>query len=164
MRIQGILAITLALCLSFTAAQASVTTTIPGYADLTYTSKVKLKPTGCQIIEFTYLTDDALSMENTIFLVQIIALKKKIIYGGSAWFSKQTWKGDALVQSLTRAGVMQAKICRKSWVEITSSVKTRNPGIGPGTYRLYFAGATLNPTTGKLMGSKREIFKTIVFY
>ena len=160
-----ILALMVTLFWGSTPAVAVDHTSIPGFTELTYPGKVKLKPTGCQIITFSYLNDEALPMKNTVFLVQIVPkTRSNPKYGGIVWFSLITSRGPNAIPSLPRAGTLEAKVCRKAWIEGKGANKMSYAGIAPGTYRLYFAGVNVNPTTGKKVGRKIEVLKPIIFY
>ena len=145
-----------------TAAQ-STQVEIPGYVSLSYPSEVILKNNGCQIIKFSYVVDENLPLENTAWLVQIIHQSKKELYGEIAWFSVMTYKGEDAIPSLPRAGIKEAKICRKPWTLSSADTTRKYFGAKPAKYRLYFAGVTLDPVTGSLLGEKTEFFKTIRF-
>jgi hypothetical protein len=136
---------------------------IPGYATVKYPNQVTLKSSGCQNINFEYLIEEDLSLENTVWLVQIIHLTKKQLFGEAAWFSVMTYKGDEAIPSLPRAGKRTAKVCRNQWTQKSSDTTRTYTGIKPGKYRLYFAGVTLDPVTGDMLGEKTEFFKSIVF-
>lgn len=138
-------------------------TVIPGYVSVKYSSQIKLKMSGCQNINFDYLIDENLPLENTVWLVQIVHLTKKQIFGGTAWFSVLTYKGEDATPSLPRVGKRVAKVCRNKWTQTSSDSKENFLGIKPGKYRLYFAGVTLDPVTGEMLGEKTEFFKSIVF-
>jgi hypothetical protein len=138
-------------------------TVIPGYVSVQYLSQINLKSNGCQNINFEYLIDENLQLENTVWLVQIVHLTKNQIFGGTAWFSVLTYKGEDAIPSLPRVGKRVAKVCRKQWTQKSSEAKEIFLGIKPGKYRLYFAGVTLDPDTGSQLGEKTEVFKTIVF-
>ena len=135
---------------------------IPGFVTVKYPSTVSLKFAGCQNINFSYVIDEDLSLENTVWLVQIVHLTKNTIYGGDAWFSNLTYLGKDALPPIPRAGIRSAKICRKTWVEGKGDNKKNVPGIKPGKYRLYFAGVNLDPITGKKLGEKTEVYKTIL--
>jgi len=135
---------------------------IEGFANLTYEDLVKLKAKGCQDLKFSYVTDDNLARENTVFLVQLVHKSKKLIYGGAVWFSTTTYKGPDALPPMSRIGTLTIKICRKAWEMGTGSKKEKFPAVNPGTYRLYFAGGNLNPDTGAKSGDKVEVTKTLV--
>ena len=136
--------------------------TIPGFADINYSNPVKLKSSGCQDLKFSYVTDDTLARENTVFLVQLVHKSKKIVYGGAVWFSAMTYKGPDALPSMSRIGTLKIKVCRKAWVMGTGSNQEKFPAVTPGTYRLYFAGGTMDPETGAKSGDKVEVIKTLV--
>lgn len=138
-------------------------TLIPGYVTVKYPSQVTLKSSGCQNVNFEYLIDEDLSLENTVWLVQIIHLSKKQLFGEAAWFSVMTYKGEDAIPSLPRAGNRTAKVCRKQWTQKSTETTRTYAAINPGKYRLYFAGVTLDPVTGGMLGEKTEFFKSIVF-
>jgi hypothetical protein len=138
-------------------------TLIPGYVTVKYPSQVTLKSSGCQNINFEYLIEEDLSLENTVWLVQILHLTKKQLFGEAAWFSVMTYKGEEAIPSLPRAGKRTAKVCRKQWTQKSSETTRTYTGIKPGKYRLYLAGVTLDPVTGDMLGEKTEFFKSIVF-
>jgi hypothetical protein len=144
-------------------AAVNAETIIPGYATVSHPSTVILKSKGCQNINFEYIVDEELPLENTLWLVQIVHATKNIIYGGNSWFSNLTYLGDEALPSLPRAGVRTAKVCRTTWVEGKGTNKVSVPGVKPGKYRLYFAGVMVDPTTGKKLGEKTEVFKSIIF-
>lgn len=136
---------------------------IPGYVSLSYPSEVSLKKNGCQTIKFSYVVDENLPLENTAWLVQIIHQSKKELYAEIAWFSVMTYKGEDAIPSLPRAGIKDAKICRKPWTISSADTTRKYFGAKPAKYRMYFAGVTLDPVTGALLGEKTEFFKTIRF-
>ncbi len=144
-------------------AAGTTETVIPGYVSVKYLSQVNLKSSGCQNVNFEYLIDENLPLENTVWLVQIIHLSKKQLFGEAAWFSVMTYRGDEAIPSLPRAGKRTAKVCRKQWTQKSSEANRTYLGIKPGKYRLYFAGVTLDPVTGEMLGEKTEFFKNIVF-
>jgi hypothetical protein len=135
--------------------------TIEGFASLTYEDPVKLKTTGCQDIKFSYVTDDNLARENTVFLVQLVHKSKKIIYGGAVWFSTFTSKGPDALPSMSRIGTLKIKICRNAWTMGTGASKEKLPAVVPGTYRLYFAGGYVDPETGTKTGDKVEVYRML---
>lgn len=136
---------------------------IPGYVSLSFPSEISLKKNGCQTIKFSYVVDENLPLENTAWLVQIIHQSKKELYAEIAWFSVMTYKGEDAIPSLPRAGVKDAKICRKPWTISSEDTTRKYFGAKPAKYRIYFAGVTLDPVTGALLGEKTEFFKTIRF-
>ena len=136
--------------------------TIPGFADLNYSNPVKLKSSGCQELKFSYITDDNLARESTVFLVELVHKSKKIIYGGAVWFSAMTYKGPDALPSMSRIGNLKIKVCRKAWVMGSGSNQEKFPAVNPGTYRLYFAGGNMDPDTGAKSGDKVEVTKTLV--
>jgi hypothetical protein len=136
---------------------------IPGYVYLSYPSEVTLKKSGCQTIKFNYVVDENLPLENTVWLVQIIHQTKKELFGEIAWFSVMTYKGEDAIPSLPRAGIKDAKICRKPWTTSSADTTRKYSGAKPATYRMYFAGVTLDPLTGALLGEKTEFFRSIKF-
>jgi hypothetical protein len=146
-----------------TFASTEVETEIPGYVALSYSTEISLKKSGCQKIKFNYVVDESLPLENTAWLVQIIHFSKKKLYGEIAWFSEMTYRGDDALPSLPRAGKRDAKICRNSWTYKPEDNSRKFHGVIPGKYRLYFAGVTLDPITGELLGQKTEFFKSILF-
>lgn len=116
---------------------ATKTTVLPGFASLTYSNSIKLKSKGCQEIEFAYVVDESLPLENTVFIVQLIHKTKKQIYGYSYWFSDiSTTDG---LPSMSRIGTLPMKICRNNWVVKAKSETMRYLGVKPGSYKLYFA-------------------------
>lgn len=138
-------------------------TTIPGFATINYPNTVKLKKSGCQDLNFEYETDDSLSRENTVFLIQIIHTSKKVIYGDGAWYSTLTSRGPEALMAMSRIGTVPMKVCRKPWLSGKGVNQVKVPGINPGTYRLYFAGVYVDPVTGGKLGEKIEVMKTIKF-
>ena len=161
------LAVIISLMLFSTSSSAiaagTTETVIPGYVSVKYPSQIKLKSSGCQNINFDYLIDQNLPLENTVWLVQIVHLTKNQLFGGTAWFSVLTYKGEDAIPSLPRAGKRIAKVCRNKWTQTSSDAKENYLGIKPGKYRLYFAGVTLDPDSGSLLGEKTEVFKTVIF-
>jgi hypothetical protein len=152
----------LILVLIFPASPASAEKiTIPGFTEISYDNLVKLKSKGCQELKFSYVTDDNLARENTVFLVQLAHKTKKIVYGGAAWFSTFTSKGPDALPAMPRIGVLKMKICRNSWIAGTGANQQRYPAVNPGTYRLYFAGGFVDPDTGAKTGDKIEVIKKI---
>ncbi len=154
------IAIFLSLLLVSTPSHADETT-INGYVNLTYTNPIKLKSSGCQNVAFPYITDDSLARENTVFLIQLVHKTKKIIYGGTVWFSSLTSKGADALPAMSRIGTLQMKICRKPWSSGVGSNKINYPGVTPGSYRLYFAAGNVDPLTGGPSGSKIELIKPV---
>ncbi len=136
---------------------------IPGYVSLSVPNEVSLKKNGCQSIKFSYIVDENLPLENTAWLVQIIHQTKKEIYGEIAWFSVMTYRGEDAIPSQPRAGIKDAKICRKPWTVSSADTTRKYFGSKPGKYRMYFAGVTLDPVTGELLGEKTEFFRSIKF-
>ena len=138
--------------------------TIPGFAEINYQSSVKLKPKGCQNLKFSYVTDDNLARENTVFLVQLVHKTKKIVYGGAVWFSAFTSKGPDALPAMPRIGTLQIKICRNAWTAGTDANQQKYPAVIPGTYRLYFAGGYVDPETGEKTGEKIEELRQIKLF
>ena len=155
-----IIVLTLSLSLGVAPAKAD-DVTIPGFATINYSNVVKLKTKGCQELKFSYVTDENLALENTVFLVQLVHKSKKIVYGGAAWFSTFTSKGPEALPSMPRIGSLKIKICRNSWVMGTGSNQQKYPAVNPGTYRLYFAGGYVDPETGSKTGEKIEVIKSL---
>jgi len=151
----------LVILLSHTPAAHAADVRIEGFANLSYVDSVKLKKTGCQDLTFSYMTDDDLARENTVFLVQLVHNSKKTIYGSAVWFSKITSKGPEALPPMSRIGTLKIKICRTAWTMGTGANKEKLPAIGTGTYRLYFAGGYLDPETGLKTGDKVEVYKTL---
>ena len=135
--------------------------TIEGFATLTYQDPIKLKASGCQELRFSYITEDDLARENTVFLVQLVHKSKKLIYGGAVWFSEITSRGPDALPSMSRIGILKLKVCRNSWVMGTGALKEKFPAVTPGSYRLYFAGGYVDPETGAKTGDKVEVNKTL---
>lgn len=135
--------------------------TIEGFATLTYQDPIKLKTSGCQDLKFSYITEDDLARENTVFLVQLVHKSKKLTYGGAVWFSEITSRGPDVLPSMSRIGVLKLKVCRNSWVMGTGALKEKFPAVIPGSYRLYFAGGYVDPETGAKTGDKVEVYKTL---
>ena len=135
---------------------------IPGFANISYQSRVKLVKTGCQEISFKYETDENLSRENTVFLIAITPQKTKKAFGYVAWFSTQTYMGESALPPMARIGVLRMKVCRKPFLYSPNST-TKTPGISPGTYRLFFNAGTTNSITGELEGTKIELIRSITF-
>jgi hypothetical protein len=142
------------------AAQAS-DATIQGFVSITYDDPVKLKKTGCQELNFSYMTEDALARENTVFVIQLIHKSKKILFGGTAWFSKFTSNGPEALPSMPRIGNLKIKVCRTPWLMGSGANAMKVSAIKPGKYRLYFAGGYVDPETGEKTGEKVEIYKTL---
>jgi len=136
---------------------------IDGFATLNYPVNVKLKVTGCQQIPINYVTDDALSRENTVFIVAITPINSKQSYGYAAWISTQTSKGEKALPPMARIGTLQVKVCRKAFF-YSSSATRKTPGINKGTYRIFFDAGNLDPQTGAVVGDKIEIERSIKFY
>ena len=136
--------------------------TLEGFATFSYSSVVKLKKTGCQVIPIKYVTNEDLPRENTVFLVAITPKTNKTAYGYEAWFSTQTYMGDDAPPTMSRVGVLNLKVCRKPWLYSSKATK-KTPAIVPGTYRLFFDGGYRDPITGEVLGEKTEVIKTIKF-
>ena len=71
-------------------AHADTTVVIPGFTEISYPSKVKIGSSGCKTIKFTYVNDENLVQENSVFLIQVLHKTKKITQGYGAWFSTLT--------------------------------------------------------------------------
>jgi hypothetical protein len=142
------------------AAQAAEVT-IEGFVSITYEDPIKLKKTGCQELNFSYITEDALSRENTVFVVQLIHKSKKIFYGGTAWFSKFTSNGPEALPAMPRIGNLKIKVCRTPWSLGSGANAMKVSAMKPGKYRIYFAGGYRDPETGEKTGEKVETYKTL---
>ena len=152
----------LILVLTFPTSSASAENiTIPGFAEISYDNVTKLKTKGCQELKFSYVTDDNLARENTVFLVQLVHKSKKIVYGGAVWFSTFTSRGSDALPAMPRIGVLKIKICRNAWIAGAGANQQKYPAVNPGTYRLYFAGGFVDPDTGAKTGDKIEVIKQI---
>jgi hypothetical protein len=158
---RAIFSLIFVILLGSTPAAHAADVTIEGFANLTYDNPVKLKKTGCQDLKFSYVTDDNLARENTVFLVQLVHKSKKLIYGGAVWFSTFTSKGPDALPSMSRIGTLKIKICRTAWTMGTGVNKEKLPAVAPGTYRLYFAGGYVDPETGVKTGDKVEVYRTL---
>jgi hypothetical protein len=134
---------------------------IEGFANLTYEDSVRLNTARCQDLKFSYVTEDDLARENTVFLVQLVHKSKKLIYGGAVWFSKFTSDGPDALPAMSRIGTLKIKVCRNSWSLGTGENKEKFPAVKPGTYRLYFAGGYVDPESGEKTGDKVEVFRTL---
>jgi hypothetical protein len=87
---------------------------VPNFATLTYPSVVKLKNTTCQTISIEYEINSDLDTELAAMIIQIVNIKKKIIYGGVAWWGPnipnlQTDNAMPLI------GALPMKVCKKAW-------------------------------------------------
>ena len=134
---------------------------IQGFATLDYPTKVKLRTSGCQTISISYVTDDNLARENSVFLVQLVHKSKKVFFSGATWFSNITSYGPDALPAMSRIGTLNLKICRKPWVMGTGPNKEKIPAVTPGLYRLYFAGGYVDADTGEKIGEKIEVTKSI---
>ena len=135
---------------------------LPGYTKLTYPESVKLKKNGCQKINVSYETEEALSRENTFFLIAIKPKTSKRSVGSAAWFATLTHMGDKALPAMSRIGALQVKVCRKAWLFSANATKlTRS--VKPGSYRIFFIGGTIDPATGATMQEKVEIIRSISF-
>jgi hypothetical protein len=135
--------------------------TIPGFAVLSYSKIIKLKAKGCQEMKFEYTTEENLPRENTVFLVQLVHKTKKIVYGGTAWFSTFTYMGEDSLPAMPRIGTLKMKLCRNGWIAGSGPNQQKYPAVNPGKYRLYFVGGFVDPETGGPIGDKIEIFKSL---
>ena len=134
---------------------------IEGFADISYQNPIKLKATGCQNLQFSYMTNDSLARENTVFLMQLVHKSKKIVYGGAAWFSTLTSSGPDPLPSMPRIGKLKMKVCRNAWASSPEIKGISYQGVNPGQYRIYFVGGYVDPVTGAKTGDKVEIFRTV---
>ena len=135
---------------------------IPGFTEISYPSEVKLGSSSCKTIKFTYVNDDDLAQENSVFLIQILHKTKKVNQGFGAWFSKMTANESSVeLGPLPRAGVIPVKLCKKKWTTGTGENKTTFAATPPGTYRIYFAAGFVDAVTGAPLPGKIEIFKTL---
>lgn len=135
---------------------------LPGYTKLTYPESVKLKKNGCQKINVSYETEEALSRENTFFLIAITPKTSKRSVGSAAWFATLTHMGDKALPAMSRIGALQVKVCRKAWLFSANATKL-TPAVQPGSYRIFFIGGTIDPATGATMQEKVEIIRSISF-
>jgi hypothetical protein len=141
---------------------AKDTVVIPGFTEISYPTEVKFGNSICKSLKFTYVNDEDLAKENSLFLIQILHSRKKITHGYGAWFSRQTSDPKyAHVPSLPRAGVIPIKLCKKKWTLGTDVNKTVLAATPPGTYRIYFVAGNRDPVTGAALDGKIEIFKTL---
>jgi hypothetical protein len=145
-----------------TPAFADTTVSIPGFTEISYPAAVKFGSSNCKTIKFTYVNDENLAQENSVFLIQILHKTKKINQGFGAWFSTMTANPSSIeIGPLPRAGVLPIKICKKKWTTGSGANKSTMAATPPGTYRLYFAAGFVDAVTGAPLDGKIEIFKTI---
>jgi hypothetical protein len=141
---------------------ADATVVIPGFTEISYPSEVKIGSSGCKTIKFTYVNDEDLAQENSVFLIQILHKTKKVTQGFGAWFSTMTANPSSVdLGPLPRAGVIPIKICKKKWTSGTGSNKATLAATPPGTYRIYFTAGFVDAVTGAPLPGKIEIFKTL---
>ena len=145
-----------------TPAFADTTVSIPGFTEISYPTAVKIGSSGCKTIKFTYLNDENLAQENSVFLIQILHKTKKINQGFGAWFSNITSNPNSIeIGPLPRAGVLPIKICKKKWTTGSGTNKETMAATPPGTYRIYFAAGFVDAVTGAPLDGKIEIFRTL---
>lgn len=155
----SILAIALGMS---TPAVADTTVKIPGFTEITYPTTVKIGNSGCKTVKFTYVNDEDLPQENSVFLIQILHKTKKVTHGYGAWFSTMTANPSSVdLGPLPRAGVIPVKLCKKKWTSGTGANKASLAATPPGTYRIYFAAGFVDAVTGAPLEGKLEIFKTL---
>ena len=141
---------------------ADTTVVIPGFTEISFPSEVKIGSSGCKTIKFTYVNDEDLVQENSVFLIQILHKTKKITQGYGAWFSTMTANPSSVeLGPLPRAGVIPIKLCKKKWVSGSGTKKETLAATPPGTYRVYFAAGFVDAVTGAPLPGKIEIFKTL---
>jgi hypothetical protein len=141
---------------------ADATVVIPGFTEISYPSEVKIGSSGCKTIKFTYVNNEDLAQENSVFLIQILHKTKKVTQGFGAWFSTMTANPSSVdLGPLPRAGVIPIKICKKKWTTGTGSNKATLAATPPGTYRIYFTAGFVDAVTGAALPGKIEIFKTL---
>lgn len=141
---------------------AESTVVIPGFTEITYPSEVKIGSSGCKTIKFTYVNDEDLVQENSVFLIQILHKTKKVTQGFGAWFSTMTANPSVVeLGALPRAGVIPIKLCKMKWTTGTGSNKATLAATPPGTYRIYFTAGYVDAVTGAALPGKIEIFKTL---
>lgn len=158
-----IIASVLVLILSLaTPAYADTTVVIPGFTEISYPSQVMIGSSGCKTIKFTYVNDETLPQENSVFLIQILNKSTKVTHGFGAWFSKLTANPSSNeLGSLPRVGVIPIKICKKKWSIGSGANKKTLAATPPGTYRIYFVAGYVDPVTGAPLDGKIEIFKSL---
>ena len=143
-------------------AHADTTVVIPGFTEISYPPKVKIGSSGCKTIKFTYVNDENLVQENSVFLIQVLHKTKKITQGYGAWFSTLTANPISQeIGPLPRAGVIPIKICKKKWSTGTGANEATLAATPPGTYRVYFAAGYVDPVTGAPLDGKIEIFRSL---
>lgn len=150
------------LVFTSSSAFAAETVVIPGFTEISYPSEVKMGSSGCKTIKFTYVNDENLANENSVFLIQILHKTKKVNQGFGAWFSKLTANQSSFeLGPLPRAGVIPVKLCKKKWTSGTGENKATFAATPPGIYRIYFAAGFVDAITGAPLPGKIEIFKTL---
>ena len=141
---------------------ANATVVIPGFTEISYPTAVKIGSSGCKTINFTYVNDENLAQENSVFLIQILHKTKKRTQGFGAWFSTMTANPNSVeLGSLPRAGVIPIKLCKKKWATGSGANKATLAATRPGTYRIYFTAGFVDAVTGEALPGKIEIFKTL---
>lgn len=87
---------------------------VPNFATITYPSVVKFKKTSCQTIDIEYEMNSELNTDLAAMAIQIVNIKKKIYYGGVAWWGPNI----SILQtdiSMPLIGTLPLKVCKKTW-------------------------------------------------
>jgi len=86
----------------------------PNFATITYPTIVKFKKTSCQTIDIEYEMNSELNTDLAAMAIQIVNIKKKIYYGGVAWWGPNisTLQTDV---SMPLIGTLPVKVCKKTW-------------------------------------------------
>lgn len=104
-----------AILINSSIAQASQTIIqVPNFATISYPSVVKFNKYSCQTINIEYEMNSELNTELAAMAIQIVDIKKKIKYGGVAWWGTNIPKLQTDM-SMPLIGVLPLKVCKKAW-------------------------------------------------
>lgn len=108
-------------------------TEFPDFAKISFPERISLSLKKCQTVPIRYEIDDALDTNNAVFVVQILNIEKKLVYGEIAWWGNMTVPFTA--ESLPLVGQLEVQVCRKKW-----NKEDRNySAIRSKSYDVYFS-------------------------
>lgn len=124
------------------------------FATIVIPNEVKLYTKKCQNIPVNYEIDDKANTDNAVMVIQVLNIKKKIKYGGTAWWGNMSIPGSYSI--LPNIGALKLRICQKNW----RMKDTNYSAIKARKYDLYFAYGYYGED-GSI--NKTEIYRQIKF-